>query len=48
MAFTLRQVVEAHWRRLDSAELISPGRAGGQFEDEVPSEPLKKRKKPAA
>ena len=48
MAFKLLQVAEAHWRRLDGAELVPLVRAGVRFEDGVQSEPQKNRKKVAA
>ena len=48
MAFKLLEAAQAHWRRLDDAELIPLVRAGVRFVDAVPVERLEQRKKGAA
>ena len=48
MAFKLLEAAQAHWRRLDGAELIPLVRAGVRFVDGARVERLKERKKGAA
>jgi len=48
MAFKLLEAAQAHWRRLDGAELIPLVRAGVRFVDGARVERLEERKKGAA
>jgi hypothetical protein len=48
MAFKLLEVAQAHWRRLDDAELIPLERAGVRFVEGARIERLEGRKKGAA
>jgi putative transposase len=48
MAFKLLEAAQAHWRRLDGAELIPLVRAGVRFIDGVRVERPEERKKGAA